>query len=65
MENTWHYLVPSFGTSSNDYEAYLRSKCKYLEKLHVEPPKVVQTADYIEHLSKLYHLQYAMQSLVY
>jgi hypothetical protein len=50
-------LTSKLGTTAKDYKDYLTSKREYLRNLRVEPPEVVQKADYIDHLSKLYRLQ--------
>lgn len=50
-------LASKLGTTSEDYEAYLASEREYLRNLRVEPPEVVETANYIDHLIKLYRLQ--------
>lgn len=39
-------LASQLGTTSEDYEAYLTSECQYLQALCVEPPDVVEKADY-------------------
>lgn len=50
-------LASQLGTTSEDYEAYLTSDRQYLQALRVEPPEIVEKADYIDHLTKLYRLQ--------
>jgi len=50
-------LTSKLSTTSKDCEVYLTSECKYLQDLCVEPPEVVKRANYIDHLTKLYHLQ--------
>ena len=50
-------LGSKLGTTSEDYETYLKNERKYLQDLRVEPPEDVEKADYIDHLTKLYRLQ--------
>ena len=50
-------LASQLGTTSEDYESYLKNECDYLQNLCVEPSEVAEKADYIDHLAKLYRLQ--------
>lgn len=51
-------LSEKLGTRAADYEGYLRDERAHLAGLKAEPPEVLQTADYIEHLVKLEKLLY-------
>ncbi|KAF8236644.1 hypothetical protein L208DRAFT_1185011, partial [Tricholoma matsutake] len=46
-------LTSKLSTTSKDYEAYLTSEHECLWNLCVEPPEVVEMADYIDHLIKV------------
>jgi hypothetical protein len=53
-------LLAQLGMTDADYEGYLRSEHNYLKSLQVEPVEVAHTADYMELLIKLYHVQYVL-----
>jgi hypothetical protein len=50
-------LTAKLGTTSKDYEAYLKSQHEYLQGLCMEPIEVIEKVEYMELLMKLYHLQ--------
>ena len=50
-------IASQLGTTSEDYESYLKNEREYLQNLRVEPPEVAEKADYIDHLAKLYRFQ--------
>ena len=56
-------LANKLGTTAKDYESYLASEREYLKNLRLEPPEVVQAAEYVDHLAKLYRLQYVALAL--
>ena len=53
-------LAAKLGTTPADYELYLTQEREYLKNLRVEAPEVVHAADYIDHLTKLFRLKYAL-----
>jgi hypothetical protein len=50
-------LAAKLGTTSKDYEAYLQSEREYLQGLRIEPIEIVEKAEYMELLTKLFRLQ--------
>jgi hypothetical protein len=51
-------LSAELGTTSSDYDSYLKSECNYLKSLKTELIEVTSKVDYMELLVKLHHLQY-------
>jgi hypothetical protein len=50
-------LTAKLSTTSEDYEAYLKSEHEYLQGLCVQPIEVVKKVEHMELLMKLYCLQ--------